>query len=268
MASAARSSVNLRTVALPAEHGGWGFLLEPLLLGLLVAPSPAGVCLAAATSAGFLVRQPLRIALTDRRRGRSTVRTIVAVRVAAAYGVIAVASFVVTLWLGGLAFLLPLFLALPFAVVFLYFDMTQPGRTVQAEFAAPLVLAAVAPSLALLGGWTPPFALTLWALLAARTAPTILYVRARLRLDRARAHNLRWPLAAHGLAIVLVLALAWLQLAPWLAVLPFVVLLMRAAWFLAPQRPAVPVKTIGFIELGLGIGTVLVIALGYWLMGV
>ncbi len=268
MTATARSSVNLRTVALPAEHGGWGFLLEPLLLGLLVAPSLAGVCLAVATIAGFLVRQPLRIALTDRRRGRSTARTTVAVRVAAAYGIVALAGFILTLWLGGVAFLLPLILAVPFAAVFLYFDMTQPGRTVQAEFAAPLALAAVAPGLALLGGWTLPFALALWALLAARTVPTILYVRARLRLDRARAHNLRWPLVAHGLAIALVLALAWLELAPWLALLPYVVLLARAAWFLAPQRPAVAVKTIGFIELGLGIGTVLVIAFGYWLMGV
>ncbi|MBZ0296495.1 MAG: YwiC-like family protein [Anaerolineae bacterium] len=34
---------NLRSVALPAEHGGWGFLIEPILLGLLVAFSVNGV---------------------------------------------------------------------------------------------------------------------------------------------------------------------------------------------------------------------------------
>lgn len=28
-------SVNLRSIALPAEHDGWGFLLEPSPMGLL-----------------------------------------------------------------------------------------------------------------------------------------------------------------------------------------------------------------------------------------
>ncbi|HDL49896.1 MAG TPA: prenyltransferase, partial [Actinobacteria bacterium] len=41
-------SVRLRSVAMPTEHGGWGFTLEPIILGLLVAPSPAGWEIAAA----------------------------------------------------------------------------------------------------------------------------------------------------------------------------------------------------------------------------
>ena len=32
------ASVPLKSVALPTEHGGWGFTLEPLLLGLLLSP--------------------------------------------------------------------------------------------------------------------------------------------------------------------------------------------------------------------------------------
>ncbi|MDX2007394.1 MAG: hypothetical protein SFU83_19325 [Meiothermus sp.] len=35
------TKVPLRSVALPNEHGGWGFTLEPILLGLLVAPGEA-----------------------------------------------------------------------------------------------------------------------------------------------------------------------------------------------------------------------------------
>ena len=35
--------VRLRTVALPVEHGGWGISLEPVVLGLLVAPSASGI---------------------------------------------------------------------------------------------------------------------------------------------------------------------------------------------------------------------------------
>lgn len=39
---AAKRSVHLRAVALPAEHGAWGFLLESMLLGLVAVSSPAG----------------------------------------------------------------------------------------------------------------------------------------------------------------------------------------------------------------------------------
>lgn len=36
---------SLRSVAIPAEHGGWGLTLEPGILGVLVAPDLAGVLL-------------------------------------------------------------------------------------------------------------------------------------------------------------------------------------------------------------------------------
>ena len=34
-----------RSVAVPSEHGGWGFTLEPGALGAALAPSIAGVLL-------------------------------------------------------------------------------------------------------------------------------------------------------------------------------------------------------------------------------
>jgi hypothetical protein len=41
-------SVALRPLALPSEHGGWGILLEPIAIGLLVAGSWSGVLVGAA----------------------------------------------------------------------------------------------------------------------------------------------------------------------------------------------------------------------------
>jgi hypothetical protein len=43
-----------RDVILPKEHGSWSLALEPIALGLLVAPSWAGGSLAVAVLAGFL----------------------------------------------------------------------------------------------------------------------------------------------------------------------------------------------------------------------
>ena len=45
-----------RSVAIPSEHGGWGLTLEPVLLGLVVAWSGAGVALGVAAFTAFLVR--------------------------------------------------------------------------------------------------------------------------------------------------------------------------------------------------------------------
>ena len=89
---AAGAGVRIRTVALPNEHGGWGLALEPVALGLLVAPSPAGFFLAVATLGAFLKRHPFKIVAGDRRRGRRFPRTAVAERFALLYACLALAG--------------------------------------------------------------------------------------------------------------------------------------------------------------------------------
>jgi hypothetical protein len=68
--------VRLRPIALPVEHGGWAFLGAPILLGLWVAPSITGVWLGLAALGAFLSRQPLKLTLGDRRRGKRYPRTM------------------------------------------------------------------------------------------------------------------------------------------------------------------------------------------------
>lgn len=75
MAKATAQAQKLRTirpVAVPSEHGGWGFVLELALLGLLLAPAVAGTRLAMAMLGPFLARQSLKLVLADRRGGRRT----------------------------------------------------------------------------------------------------------------------------------------------------------------------------------------------------
>ncbi|HRO23471.1 MAG TPA: YwiC-like family protein, partial [Promineifilum sp.] len=38
-------SVSFKSVALPAEHGSWSLVSEPIVLGMLVAPTWAGLAL-------------------------------------------------------------------------------------------------------------------------------------------------------------------------------------------------------------------------------
>ncbi|MGH8978936.1 MAG: YwiC-like family protein, partial [Acidimicrobiia bacterium] len=83
MSTAAQPRAPWRSVAIPDEHGGWGLTAEPALLGLLVAPSWAGVLLAAAAFLAFMVRTPLKVVLVDQWRRRRLPRTRVAARIAA-----------------------------------------------------------------------------------------------------------------------------------------------------------------------------------------
>jgi len=50
-----------RSVVIPSEHGGWGLTLEPALLGLLVAPTLAGLASAGAALLAFVARTPIKI---------------------------------------------------------------------------------------------------------------------------------------------------------------------------------------------------------------
>jgi hypothetical protein len=254
-----------RGVALPVEHGGWGFLLEPLLLGLLLFPSRAAVALSLAVIAAFLLRQPAKIILVDWRRGRTFTRTQLAWRFAILYAGIALFGVAATTSLAGIDWLLPSLLALPFGLIFLYYDLAQPGRTWQAEIAAPVALASAAASMAIIDGWSLGPSLALWIALTARAIPSILYVRARLRLDRGKDPDPILPILSHVIALFGVATLIQIELLPWPSLIPFVILLARAIHGLSARRWRVSVKVIGFIELGLGIATVLLIALGYWI---
>ncbi|MCB0113734.1 MAG: YwiC-like family protein [Caldilineaceae bacterium] len=254
-----------RSVALPVEHGGWGFLLEPTLLGLLVVPSPAGALVALAMAAAFLLRQPVKILLVDLRRGRTFARTQLAWRFVALYAVFVAIGAGAALRLAGSDWLLPPLLALPFGLVFLYYDLTQPGRTWQAELSAPVALASGTASMAIIAGWFPGPAIALWAVLALRAIPSILFVRARLRLERGKDPDRIVPVLAHVIAILFVADMVESGLLPWLSLVAFAVLLIRAAHGLSPRRWLMSVKAIGFTELGLGIFTVLMVAIGYWI---
>src|SRR3990172_6520564 len=72
----------IKSVALPAEHGGWGFTLEPIFLGMLVAPSWYGALLGLSALAVFLIHQPVKVATKDRIKGRRPIRTVWAERFA------------------------------------------------------------------------------------------------------------------------------------------------------------------------------------------
>ena len=253
---------SLRPVALPAEHGGWGFLMEPLALGLLIVPTVAGLWIALGSIGAFLCHQPIKIISADRRRGRRFARTGLAERFLLLYLALSATGFGLALILDGPGVLLPYLVAVPLAMGMLYFDARSASRHWLPELLGPLALGSGAASIALAGGWPPLPAAMLWLIMAARAIPSILYVRARLRRAKGQSVDLRRADGLQLAALVPSLILAAAGLIPWLAVLALAALAARAIHGLHAGQ-VVPPRIIGFQELGFGLLTVLLTALGY-----
>lgn len=260
-------STSFKSVALPAEKGSWSLVSEPILLSLMVAPSWAGLALAVGALALFLANRPLKIYCSDRRRSRAYERTVLARRYMLLYGAIALAGLALAVALAGWQPFAPFLIAAPLLALFMVYDQ-RPGRTWQAELAAPAAFAAVASAIALAGGIAWLSALGLWGFLIARTIPAVLFIRARLRLDKGKATGLGDSIAgallAHVLAVVGVVALVWAAWLPWTAVLAAVLLLARAIWGLSAYRWRMSVIALGFLETGFGLLSVLIVAAGFW----
>ena len=59
---AKRPSIPVSRIVLPTEHGSWSFLLEPIVVGFVLAFSAATPWIALMAVGAFFVRQPLKTA--------------------------------------------------------------------------------------------------------------------------------------------------------------------------------------------------------------
>lgn len=246
-----RRRLSLRPLALPAEHGGWGFLLEPIALALLVAPSFGGALIGVGALAIFLLRHPLKLAAHDWLQRRRYPRTAACELLVAGYGAAAVAAFTAAAFVGRTAALLPLLAAIPFGLTQFAYDARNRSRALPAEIGGAIAPSALAASMVVAAGKMPALAVALALLVLARSIPAVLYVRSILRGES------RVPmLAAHVIAVAVA---AWVG--PWTAMLAMCLLLIRAAL----PATGIPARRIGIRELGWGAASVLLIAVGYWM---
>ena len=262
----AASTVRLKSVAIPPEHGSWGFLLEPIALGLLVAPSGYGALLGLSMFAVFFLHQPLKVMIKDRIKGRRPERTVWAERFTLGYGAIALFTFGIVSLNNDSAFLMPLLLSAPLLMTQVVYDLRNMSRELVAEVTGASALGAIAPAIALLGGMEAATAWVLWPILLARTIPSILYIRARLRLQRGHAVPIVPVWVIHGIGILSIAAFVWEGRAPWLALVALGILIGRMALGLSRYRKAHRTAIIGVQEMTYGFLTVILVAIGYALM--
>ena len=251
----------IRAVAMPSEHGGWGLTIEPGLLGLLVAPSVAGACLAAAALVLFVLRTPLELALVDRRRHRRLPRTRLAERVAAAEtALLAVLVAVAAITAHDGRWWIPAVVAAPLVAVELAYDIRSRRRRLVPELTGAVAIAAVVAAVVIAGDGDPRLAAGLWLILAARVTTSIPHVRAQID----RLHSRDWQpgiILASDLAAVVVAGVAVVldgRIIVGAAVLIAVVVVQQVR----RRRPVAPVKIVGISQMVLGFAVVAASAIG------
>ncbi len=252
--------VRVRSIALPTEHGGWGFTLEPILLGLLVAPTWAGLGLAVATVSVFLARRPVKLVLTDLARRRRLPRTRVAMWFALGYGALALGGLAATIVTTAGPFWWPLVVAIPFAVISLRADARSRGRGLLPELAGGIAMGSSAAAIAMAGGWDWVPAFGLWLVLAARSYAAIVFARAQVRRAKDQPYDRSGVYAAQIAAVLVVGLAAALGIVPLLSALALFILALGAFYGLA--RPPVPAKTVGWTQMLFGLIVVVLTALG------
>jgi hypothetical protein len=105
--------------------------------------------------------------------------------------------------------------------------------------------------------------LGLWIILTARAVPSIVYVRARLRLERGARGPVAPSLLAHATGLAAVAIAAASGLAPWLAAADAGGLLARALPGLSRYRLGHRPAAIGAQEVAVGLAVVAAAAFGY-----
>jgi hypothetical protein len=250
----------LVAVAVPTEHGGWGLTLEPALLGLLVAPSWAGVALAAAALMAFVARTPVKVALVDRRRHRRIPRTVLAEKVATIELSVLVGLVAIALATAHGAFWIPIVIALPLVAVELSFDMRSRSRRLLPELAGTIGIGGVAAAIVLADGGEPVFAAALWCIVAARAVASIPFVRLQLCRYKHQPSRRLTSDAAQGAALVVAGGAVALDASVLGGLVAIIVLGLLQVW--AARRPPPAAALLGAQQVVAGLTVVLITALG------
>jgi hypothetical protein len=234
-----------------------------VLLGLLVAYSPAAWELSVAALAVFLARRPYRLVATDIVRRRWLPRTTIAALFAGGYGLLAAAGLVGALVTAGARFLGAYAVAAPFALVAVVADARSKSRTLLAELAGAVAMGSTATAIALADDWEVTEAFGLWLVLAVRAVTTIALVRGQIRRVHGKPAGETAIYAVQVAALAFIVAAAIGGVVPWLAVLAIAGIGGLA--YVSLRRPPVVARVVGWTQIVTGLVVVLLTALGVWL---
>ena len=241
-----------RNIAITNEHGSWVFLLSPLLIGIFAGEnwSTPLTYLIIASLSGFLIRQPITIALKVHVGRRSRKDLSAAIFWILVYGTVGM-LMIVGLVLRGFGYVL--YLAIPGIFVFVWHlwlvSLRAERRQIGVEIVASGVLALSAPAAYWISvGNADPLGWWLWGLTWLQSAASIVY--AYLRLEQrtwsenpTRKVRLRFGSRAilySGFNLGMTIILAFLGFFPAYIFTPYALQFGETIW--GTLNPAIGVK--------------------------
>ncbi len=165
--------------------------------------------------------------------------------------------------LGGIAPLWPLIPAIPMGTLYLYWDRENAARAAAAELIGSGLFALVPAVMATLAGYGAGLALSLSALMLARSAPTILTVRALLRRRKGQSASRLAAVAATVITMGMITLLAHEGHIPTIAHALILLSSIRLA-LLFTRTPVWSAQRIGMTEALFGLAYILIIAWSYY----
>lgn len=233
----------LKPLLLPVEHGGWGLIGAPILLGLIVSPSARGALIACAALLLFLSRQPLKIAAKDIVRKKRYPRTSWA-------GGFALAEIGLGVVLLAVAYSPPLLLPLALLAVLsaaqFVLETFGKGRAILPELVGSAAAAVFVTLITLAGGTEPRLAWLFAAALTLHAWLAVVYVTRRLN-----HHENTWAVALSAGTALILATLVWSRNGMgWPLTVGFAVLAGRALWGTSKLQTKRRAQIVGVQEVG------------------
>ena len=256
---------------IPREHGAWAVLYGAFLAGIGVAGRvtlPVILLLGAVTCLAF-ANGPLALVLRSagsRAPSAERGRVFFWLFAYAAGAVVCVTPLVA---LYHMTFLFPFAMAAAcFLVLRAFLVRGGDDRSLPGELIGTVGLALVGPTAhAVAVNGAQPIGALLWLLLTLYFASGVFYVRMRIRLMLAQrkgaptvSNGARWLcLVYHMLLLVLIPALAAVNVVPWAVLLAFAPALWRAAAGLRRRDSTLNLRRLGWSEVGLTVAFILIL---------
>ncbi|MDP3981094.1 MAG: YwiC-like family protein [Chlamydiota bacterium] len=256
--------INIKTIALPKEHGGWGLLLEPVIVALVLCPHGSAFLLAVSFICAFLMYYPLKIATEDTLKHQRTPRTMLAYQFSALYGFIALVGILYVFINSKSLFWIPLLISLPLFFYQFSAALNKEHRNLFPEISGAVALASVAPAILISGERSLIDAFLIWYLFMVRGFFSIVYVRNRLRAARKQAYSGQQVAIVHSLGLVSILILVFIKLIPYPVLAGYGILSAHAYWGMKSHDSLLKPKDIGWQEMLFGVINCIFIILAYY----
>ncbi len=239
----------LSKIALPKEHGAWGFVLEPLLLSLIVAYTLDGLLIAVATFFMFLSNQPLKILTTKSatKKIKSASKYLLLF-----YFFLSIILLLYPLFNAEFHSLIPFYIAVVILLVYKYAVFSSLSRNLFVELLPIFSMTLIATSIVMIDNSfsTNPIIFTL--LLLSRAVPTVIYINAKVKWAKGVKFSVLPTHIANIGFLLFIIYSSFNNLLPMLSILGAFMLAVRSGIGFSRFSFTNSVKQIGVAEFVYG----------------